>query len=398
MLEEGGSVAFEFTVPDSVTEWNVWIHALSQDLRGGSLHENTRSAKDLMVRPYLPRFLREGDRAQLRVVVNNASDGELTGDLDFDILDPASGESLLAEFGLETETARGVPFTVAAGGSASLVFTLSAPSRVGEVAVEVKGQAGEWSDGERRPLPLLPGRMHLSQSRFAALRDSDRRELHFADMAADDDSTRLQEQLVVTLDAQLFYGVLQALPYLASFPYECTEQTLNRFVSTGIVTSLYDTYPAVARMAKEFSQRQTQFETWDGVDANRKMALVETPWLRSAQGGDAGKDDLLNVLDPRIANAERRSALAKLNKVQTSLGGFPWWPGGPPSPYMTLYLLQGFSRALEFDIEIPREMVVRAWQYMHRHYVDEMVQKMMAERLLLGDGDIPQLRALQLSR
>ena len=379
LLEEGGSVAFEFTVPDSVTEWNVWIHALSQDLRGGSLHENTRSAKDLMVRPYLPRFLREGDRAQLRVVVNNASDGELTGDLDFDILDPASGESLLAEFGLETETARGVPFTVAAGGSASLVFTLSAPSRVGEVAVEVKGQAGEWSDGERRPLPLLPGRMHLSQSRFAALRDSDRRELHFADMAADDDSTRLQEQLVVTLDAQLFYGVLQALPYLASFPYECTEQTLNRFVSTGIVTSLYDTYPAVARMAKEFSQRQTQFETWDGVDANRKMALVETPWLRSAQGGDAGKDDLLNVLDPRIANAERRSALAKLKKVQTSLGGFPWWPGGPPSPYMTLYLLHGFSRALEFDIEIPREMVVRAWQYMHRHYVDEMVQKMMAE-------------------
>lgn len=377
LLAEDGSVAFEFTVPDSVTEWNVWVHAVSRDLKGGSLHGHARSAKDLMVRPYLPRFLREGDRARLRVVVNNASEGELSGGLDFRIVDPVTGESLLAEFGLQAAAVRDVPFTVAAGGSTSLEFAVAAPPRVGEVTIEVRGQAGDWSDGERRPLPLLPGRMHLSQSRFAALRDADRRELHFADLAADDDPTRLQEQMVVTLDAQLFYGVLQALPYLARFPYECTEQTLNRFVSTGIVTSLYDSYPAVAAMAKEFSQRQTQFETWDGLDANRKMALVETPWLRSAQGGDRGPDDLLNVLDPRVAETERRAALAKLRRAQTSLGGFPWWPGGPPSPYMTLYLLHGFSRALEFDVEIPRDLVTRAWAYMHRHYVDEMVQRMM---------------------
>jgi uncharacterized protein YfaS (alpha-2-macroglobulin family) len=377
LLGEDGSVAFEFTVPDSVTEWNVWVHAVTRDLRGGSLHAESRSAKDLMVRPYLPRFLREGDRAELRVMVNNTSDGQLTGGLDFEIRDPRTGESLLSEFGLTASQATAVPFAVAAGGSSVLRFDLTAPARVGEVAIEVRARAGDWSDGELRPLPLLPGRMHLSQSRFATLRDRDRRELHFADLAAADDRTRLHEQLVVTLDAQLFYGVLQALPYLASYPFECTEQTLNRFVSSGIVTSLYDEYPTVARMAQEFSQRDTQYEIWDGADANRKMALVETPWLRSAKGGSADKEDLLNVLDPRIAEAERRAALAKLAKAQTSLGGFPWWPGGPPSPYMTLYLLHGLSRALEFEIEIPRSMVIRAWQYMHRHYVDEMIQSMM---------------------
>ena len=40
--------------------------------------------------------------------------------------------------------------------------------------------------------------------------------------------------------------------------------------------------------------------------------------------------------------AAGKAALAKLRKAQTSVGGFPWWPGGPPSPYMTLYLLHGF--------------------------------------------------------
>ena len=34
-----GSVSFEFTTPDSVTEWNVWLHALTADLRAGYTYE-----------------------------------------------------------------------------------------------------------------------------------------------------------------------------------------------------------------------------------------------------------------------------------------------------------------------------------------------------------------------
>ena len=41
-----------------------------------------------MVRPYVPRFLREGDAAELKVVVNNASDGGLSGRVALEILDP----------------------------------------------------------------------------------------------------------------------------------------------------------------------------------------------------------------------------------------------------------------------------------------------------------------------
>ncbi len=229
-----------------------------------------------------------------------------------------------------------------------------------------------------RDRPVLPGRMHLMQSRFAVVKDVGERTLRFADLAAGGDPTRIDEQLVVTLDAQLFYGVLSALPYLTDFPYECTEQTLNRFLSSGIVTSVFDRYPAVATMARKMAaERDTRLETWDGNDPNRKMALEETPWLRQARGG--GSDDLIKVLDPEIARAERRSALAKLEQSQTSLGGFPWWPGGPPSPYMTLYLLYGFSKALEFDVEVPQPMVRQAWAYMHRHYLDELVDRALQD-------------------
>ena len=72
-----------------------------------------------------------------------------------------------------------------------------------------------------------------------------------ADLAKGDDPSLINEQMVITVDGQLFYTVLKALPYLIEYPYECTEQTMNRFVSTGIVSSVYRQYPAVAKMASD---------------------------------------------------------------------------------------------------------------------------------------------------
>ncbi|OGD23036.1 MAG: hypothetical protein A2W03_04560 [Candidatus Aminicenantes bacterium RBG_16_63_16] len=372
-----GSAAIEFTVPDSVTSWHVFVHGVTQDLMGGMLEKEARTVKDLMVRPYLPRFFREGDTAELRVVVNNAGDKGLSGEVALEIFDPTTNENLAPAFGLpEKIPAR--PFTVKAGGGSPVVFPLAAPARVGTVAFKVTAKSGPLSDGELRPLPVLPGRMHLVQSRFATLREGRPRELAFADLKKTDDPSRINEQLVVTVDAQLFYGLLEALPYLVNYPYECTEQTLNRFLSTGILTSLYDRYPSVARMAEALSRRETVFEAFDQADPNRKMALEETPWLIEAQGGKDAGFDMEKVLDPKIAAAQREASLAKLLKAQTSLGAFPWWPGGPPSPYMTLYIVHGFSKALEFGVEVPREPVVRAFDYLHRHYIDEVVRQLMA--------------------
>ncbi|MFB3906168.1 MAG: alpha-2-macroglobulin [Acidobacteriota bacterium] len=373
-----GSVTIEFKVPDSVTSWNVWVHAFTRDLLGASLKQETRSVKDLMTRPYLPRFLREGDQAELKVVVNNAGETELQGEVTLDIVDPATEKSLLGKFALSPQAARR-PFHVKAGGGTNVAFSLVAPPEVGSVAFKVIATAGDLSDGELRPLPLLPGRMHLSQSRFVTLRDQARRELKFEDLQKTDDPTRINDQMVVTVDAQLFYSVLSSLPYLVNYPYECTEQTLNRFLSSGILTSLYRDYPAVARMAEEFAKRTTRFETFDSVDPNRKMALEETPWLVEARGGSERAEDLTPVLDPRVAKAEKEAALARLRKAQTAIGGFPWWPGGPPSPYMTLYLMYGFAKAAEFGVEAPKDMVQRGWGYLALHFRENYKQRMIEE-------------------
>ena len=360
-----GTATIEFTVPDSVTAWNVFVQAVTRDLRAGTVKKEVHTVRDLLVRPYLPRFLREGDQARLKVVVTNGGKAPMRGEVTLDVTDPETGKSLLADFGIVAGAAR-LPFTAAAGGGTNVTFPLVAPRRVGLVAFKVTAVAGDESDGELRPLPLLPSRVHLAQSRFAALHDADRRELRFADLERDDDRTRIDEQMVITVDGQLFHGVLAALPYLVDYPYECIEQTLNRFVSTGMVTSLFDHYPAVARWAADLAKRETPLEPWDATDPNRKLALEETPFLETAQGGD-GKD-LVKVLDPRIARAQRDDSLAKLTKAQLANGAFSWWPGGPPSLYLTVYVLEGLARAAEFGAEVPRGVIQKGWSYVAAEY------------------------------
>ena len=371
LIDGTGAAAIEFTVPDSVTAWNVWAHALTRDLKGGSTKRVTRSVKDLMVRPYLPRFLRESDQANLKVVVNNASTADLAGELVLDIIDPDTQKSVAAEFG---HSPAPQPFTVKAGQGATLTFPVTAPKRVGLVAFKVVAKAGDVSDGELRPLPLLPSRMHLAQSRFVTLKDKDSRTLKFDELAKNADPTRLNEQLVVTVDAQLFYSVLTALPYLVRYPYECSEQTLNRFLSTGIVGSVFRDSPAIADMGRKLAKRSTRYETFDALDPNRKLGLEESPWLLESQGKDGPeKDELINMLDPKVIEAERASALNRLKKTQQAAqGGFPWFPGGPPSPYITTYILHGFARALEFKVDVPKDMAVSAWQFVASDFTGDV--------------------------
>ncbi|QRK07685.1 hypothetical protein JQX13_48175 [Archangium violaceum] len=371
-----GSAVLEFTVPDSVTAWNVWVHALTKDLKGGSLTRQTRSVKELMVRPYVPRFLREGDRAVLEVVVNNAGEAALEGSLALDIVEPETNASLLSRF--EVKTAR-QSFRVEAGKGTTVRFPLVTPAELGPVAFRVTASAGDFSDGELRPLPVLPGRMHLTQSRFVALRGGEHEVMEFPDMRRGDDPSLRHEQLVVSVDAQLFHAVLGAMPYLVNHPYECTEQTLNRFVSTGILSSLYGRYPEMAKLAKSLSTRATRFDTWDAVDPNRKMVLEESPWLEESRGGSEEVEQLAKVLDPEVAKAEREASMVKLRQAQSPSGAFSWWPGGPPSPYMTLYILHGLSRAAEHGVEVDRDMTMRAWEYLAQHFRSDYAERMRKE-------------------
>jgi len=369
LTDADGNVQIEFQIPDSVTSWNLYIHAMTKDLMFMVEKREVITQKSLMVRPYMPRFFREGDAATLKVMVNNATDEAMEGVVTLRIFDPDTNQDKTQDFGVQlTEQ----PWKMAGKGSTTLSWDLLVPYKLGGCAFEVIAKSENYQDGEIRPVPILPSRIHLVQSKFITLKDQQTKTMMIKDLEDSvNDPTLIHQSMVVSLDAQLIYSVIQALPYLTQYPYECVEQTLNRFLSTGIVSSMYERYPSIAKMAKEMSKRETQLQPWRKQDVNRAMALEETPWLQLAEGGEQDMSRLINVLDPQIAKAHREDSLEKLRKAQYSNGAFPWWAGGPPSPYITLYLLAGFGKALEFKVAIPEDMCQKAWSYLGSHFQEE---------------------------
>src|SRR6185369_17729516 len=103
--------------------------------------------------PYLLRFFCEGDQAALKVVVNDVGEQNLSGTVEMDIIDPDTKESKLALFGIKEKTLK---FSVEKGKGTNLTFPVTAPKQVGLYAFKVTASAGNLSDGELRPVPVLP--------------------------------------------------------------------------------------------------------------------------------------------------------------------------------------------------------------------------------------------------
>ena len=69
-----GKAVFVFTLPDSLTTWKLMAFAHTPDGRSGTLTRDCLARLDVMLKPYLPRTLRVGDRLTLQVLLTNATD------------------------------------------------------------------------------------------------------------------------------------------------------------------------------------------------------------------------------------------------------------------------------------------------------------------------------------
>jgi uncharacterized protein YfaS (alpha-2-macroglobulin family) len=153
--------------------------------------------------------------------------------------------------------------------------------------------------------------------------------------------------------------VLRTIPALVEYPFECVEQTLNRYVPLAIVARVFRQHPELARAAAAAPARTTQYEPWDRPDPRRTLMLSESPWMQQSQGGDSD-GRLRQLLDPVQVSKQGSTALDKLKQAQLPSGGFSWFPGGHEDLYMTLYVLEQLGLLQEFGVEVPHELAERA--------------------------------------
>ena len=395
-----GSAAIEFEVPDSVTSWSVWVHALTEDLRSGSAQRETRSVKELMVRPYLPRFLREGDQAELRGGgQQRLGEAAQRRGAPRNRVDPTTSATWRRSSACR-RARRCAASRVEPGGGATVTFPLAAPRASGR----------RRSRSRRGPATSPTASCGRCRSCRRASTSRSRASRRCAAPSAGCSSSPTSSAHDPTRDQRAAGGDgrrpallhrARALPYLVDYPYECTEQTLNRFLSTGIVGSLFDQYPAVAQDGGRARQARDPLRDLGrrAIPTGRWRSRRRRGCSQRAAATEAGADAASRCSIPRSSRAQRDAALAKLREAQLPTGAFPWFPGGPPSAYMTLYILYGFAKARgvrgrgaarrgRARLELPRGALPR------RVAEAKWGRRTAAARV----PDLPQLRRLGLSR
>jgi hypothetical protein len=307
VTDANGEASLTLPLPDSLTTWQIDLRGVTVDTLVGQTQAQIVTSKDVLVRPVTPRFLVAGDHAQLAAIVQNNTPNPLEAQVSLQAVG----------FGLDEGQLAAQQVTLPANGRVRVEW-LGTAGDVGEVELVFAVQAGEYQDAARPAQGNLPVLRYTARQAFATAgyldQAGEKIELVSLPRAAlSGGASELQVELSPSLTAAL----LNALPVLEHFEYECTEQTLARFLPN---LQVYQMLQAFDISAPE----------------------VEARLERTLQPG-----------------------LLKLLARQNDDGGWGWWSGEASSPYITAYALFGLVQAQQAGSSIPPEALQRSIDYLN---------------------------------
>ena len=349
--DDKGNVVVKFTMPEALTEWKFMAFAHTKDWKTGYLEGKIKTQKELMVTPNVPRFFRQGDEMVISAKISNLSDKELKGTASISFVNALTGQPLDKSF---KQSNASQPFTVAAGANVPVSFTLSVPQSVYEpVAVSIVAQAGSFSDGESHTIPVVTNRMLVTETLPMPVK-GDGTTTFTVDklLKAEQSNSLVHKGLTIEYTANPAWYAVQALPYLMEYPYECAEQTFNRFYANALASHIVAQTPKIKAIFDKWNTEDTS-ALLSNLSKNQELKsalLEETPWVLEAQSEQEQKRNIAKLFATHKMAAELNKSLDKLGKMQNDDGSFSWFEGMRTDRYITQYILTGIAKLQHLNV------------------------------------------------
>jgi uncharacterized protein YfaS (alpha-2-macroglobulin family) len=366
-----GNIRIEFTMPEALTEWKLMAFAHTKDMSTGVLRGSVKTQKDLMVMPNLPRFLRQGDEIVISTKISNLSDKELSGVAKLELRDAQTLKAVNLPFRL-TKTDNS--FTVAAGQSTTASWTFHVPESMYQpVLISIVAQSGTFADGEENVLPVVTNRMLVTETLPLWINGNGTKNFTFEKLKHSDSSKTLANHaLTLEYTGNPAWYAVQALPYLMEYPYECAEQTFNRYYATSLAAYIVNKSPKIKAVfdswnTPDFSSLKSPLEN----NAELKTALLEeTPWVMDAKNETEQKKRIALLFEANKLSRSLDANMKKLKDMQLGDGSFPWFKGMYADRYITQYIVTGLGRLDKLGVKdgkgTMQEIISRAVPYLDR--------------------------------
>jgi uncharacterized protein YfaS (alpha-2-macroglobulin family) len=339
--DSNGRAQVKVKLPDNLTRYRVMAVSVADGKQFGSGESAITARMPLMARPSAPRFLNFGDKFELPVVLQNQTDEAMT----VDVAVRATNAELTAGAGRRV--------TVPANDRVEVRFPTSA-NKAGTARFQIGAVAGRWADAAEVSLPVWTP---ATTEAFATYGEIDKGAIAQQVKAPPDVFTQFGGLEITTSSTQL-QELTDAVLYLTSYPYECSEQLSSRILA---IAALRDVL--------------TAFKAKD----------LPTP-------------------DELKATVERD--IKRLQGMQNEDGGFGFWQRGDESwPYVSIHVAHALQRAKEKGFDVPDEMLKKSKAYLagiEKHipsyYSPESRRAVIAYalnvRLRMGDRDAARARRL----
>jgi len=334
-----GCAEVSFAMPENLTAWKIKTWAMGRGTEVGEGSAEVVTRKNLLLRLQAPRFFVEKDEVVLSANIHNYLDREKTVRA---VLELEGGS-------LEILSDAAQDVAVASNGEKRVDWRVKV-KREGEAVVRMKALSDEESDAMEMRFPVFVHGMAKTDSYSGSLRPGEEEATITLDVPTE---RRVNEsRLEIRYSPTLAGAMVDALPYLADYPYGCTEQTLNRFVPAVITQKVLRDMGLDLASIKE---KRT----------NLNAQQIGDPGERAAQWKRFERNP---VFDEALLADMVKRGLERLTAMQLSDGGWGWFSGRRErsSAHTTAVVVHGLQTARANDMALVPGVLEKGIEWLKR--------------------------------
>ena len=375
--DDNGHIAIAFTVPESMTKWNFKLLAHTKDMNIGLLDTTTVVAKDFMVQPNMPRYLRKGDKAVVSATVRNVTANVLSGTA-YLVLQDAATEAVIEKLSEK--------FSVSGNAQAVVRFKFNAPEDCPLLICKVMADAGTFADGEQHYLPVLTDETENIQALPFTITGKGDHTVDLSALMSESRRNARNPRLTVEYTANPLWYAVQALPDIAEPKEKDAVSIASAFYATTLEQTIARLSPALAKAAEQWATEQSEDTLVENAllrnEGLKNIVFNETPWVSEGNSEGSRRRKLARAFDYGASSARARNLLERLTLLQQNDGGWSWFPGMQSNYYITGRVLDMLVRLEEITGDkAAANLVAKGISYLDKD-VAERIERMKG----LGSG------------